>query len=94
VAGLGYADAGLARGESYFYMVTAVDAHGDESARSAAAAASIAGTQNQEDAGPGGGGGGGCFIGAALERAPGLLPPLAVMALLLCLLLLGRKRKE
>ncbi len=65
VAGLSYTDEGLAAGESFFYMVTAVDAHGDESVRSAAAAASIAGTQNQEDAGPGGGGGGGCFIGVA-----------------------------
>ncbi|MFO7709640.1 MAG: C25 family cysteine peptidase [Desulfobacterales bacterium] len=82
----GYTDAGLVVGETYYYVVTAVDQEADESVVSAAAALSIADS---------GGGGGGCFISTAgWGLAPGLLKPIGVMALLVCLVFISRRKRE
>jgi hypothetical protein len=97
-----YTDAGLVVGESYYYVVTAVDSSADESVRSAAAAVSIADSGGGGGGGAGGGGvvasgggggAGGCFISAA-GWTPELLKPLGVMAFLICLGWIGRRKRE
>ncbi len=63
-----YTDAGLVVGETYYYVVTAVDSSADESVRSAAAAVSIADSGAGGGGGEGGGGSGGGAAGAGAWR--------------------------
>lgn len=94
--------AGLIPGQGYYYAVTAVDADGDESVASAEvglwlAALDSGGGGNDGGGGGGGssgGGGGGCFIATSgWGAAADLLRPASVMALLICLVWISRKRK-
>jgi len=82
ITGLTHTDTGLSAapaGATYYYALSAVDGTGDESVKSAAAGLTIADS--------GGGGGLACFIAAtAFDRAPDLLLPAGVIALLGCLI--------
>jgi hypothetical protein len=93
ITGLTYTDTGLAalmEGETYYYALSAVDAASDESVKSAPAAVTISAAQSSSS----GGGGGGCFITTAgWELSPDLLRPLAVMALLISLGWIRRRRR-
>jgi hypothetical protein len=79
-------------GATYYYALSAVDSSGEESVKSAPASVSTS------DAGPsssgGGGGGGGCFIASAgWDLSPDLLRPLGAMALLICLVWIGWRKR-
>jgi hypothetical protein len=93
ITGLSYTDTGLSAtpaGATYYYALSAVDASSEESVKSAAAGLTIA-----DSGGGGGGGGGGCFIASTgWELSPDLLRPLGAMALLICLVWIGRRRRE
>jgi hypothetical protein len=93
ITGLTHTDTGLTTapsGATYYYALTAVDSASDEGVKSAAAAVSISAAQSSS-----GGGAGGCFIGSAgWDFSPDLLMPLGVMALLFCLVWIGRRRRE
>jgi hypothetical protein len=83
ITGLSFADTGLAGGGTYYYVVTAVDGNGLESARSQVVSATAgSGSSGGGDGGgsfPGGsgggggssGGGGGCFVATAADRVLG-----------------------
>ena len=93
ITGLTHTDTGLAAaaaGVTYYYALSAVDSSSDESVKSAPAAVTVSASSSSS----GGGGGGGCFIGSAgWDLSPDLLMPLAVMALLICLGWIGRRRR-
>jgi len=92
ITGLAHTDTGLAAligRETYYYALTAVDASSDESVKSAPAAVTVSASSSSS----GGGAGGGCFIvSAGRDLPPELIMPLAVMALLICLVWIGRRR--
>jgi hypothetical protein len=94
LAALSYTDAGLAwapAGAVYYYALSAVDVAGDESVKSAPASVTIpeAGGASSGAAGRGGG----CFIDSVGQGlAPGMLAAIAVMTLLACTILPGRRR--
>jgi hypothetical protein len=101
ITGLTHTDTGLSAapvGAIYYYVLCAVDGSGDESVKSAAVGLTIADSGGGGGGGgggvTGGGGGGGCFISVAgLDLSPDLLRPLGAMALLICLVWIGRKRR-
>jgi hypothetical protein len=75
-----------------------VDAENEESVKSAAAALTVT-APDAGDTGDGGtagaGGGGGCFVSAAgWKISQDLLAPLGVIALLICLIRIGRRGKR
>ena len=90
---LTYTDAGLSAapvGATCYYALSAVDSSSDESVKSAPAALTIAG----DGATSGHGNRNGCFISAVgLDLSPDLLKPFGVMALLLSLVWVSRKRR-
>jgi hypothetical protein len=90
ITGLTHTDTGLSAapaGATYYYALTAVDSSSDESVKSAAATVTISASTSTSS-----GGGGGCFISAtAFNLAPDLLLPAGVIALLGCLVWIGRK---
>jgi hypothetical protein len=93
ISGLTYTDmqsAALSEGETYYYVLSAVDAANDESVKSAPAAVTLGASGSS----PAGSGGGACFISSAgLDLSPDLLKPLAAMALLICLVWISRRRR-
>jgi len=84
IAALTHTDTGLATapaGATYYYALSAVDSSSDESVKAS-------------NSSSGGGGGAGCFIAvAAFDRAPDLLLPAGVIALLGCLVWIRRRRR-
>jgi hypothetical protein len=101
ITALSFIDAGLITapaGELYHYALGAVDAENEESVKSAAAALTVT-APDAGDTGDGGtagaGGGGGCFVSAAgWKISQDLLAPLGVIALLICLIRIGRRGKR
>ena len=92
---LTYTDAGLSAapvGATCYYALSAVDSSSDESVKSAAAALTI--VYSGDGATSGHGRWNGCFISAAgLDLSPDLLKPFGVMALLICLIWISRRRR-
>jgi fibronectin type 3 domain-containing protein len=60
-----YDDISVAAGTTYYYVLTSVDADGDESAQSQE---TNGGTQSANSEASGGGGGGGCFIDSVAKN--------------------------
>jgi hypothetical protein len=100
LAALSYTDAGISgapAGAVYYYALAAVDASGDESAKSAPAAVSVPAANESSNAG-GAGGGGGCMIAAAAdegsyERAGATAIAWAVTLLWIAVLRAGTKTR-
>ena len=94
ITGLTHTDTGLSAapaGAIYDYALSAVDSSGEESVKSTPASVSTSDAGSSSS----GGGGGGCFIASAgWDLSPDLLKPLGAMALLICLVLIGRRRRE
>jgi hypothetical protein len=95
ITGLTHTDTGLSAapaGTTYYYALSAVDSSSDESVKSAPAALTI--VDSGDGATSGHGRWYGCFVEtAALDRAPDLLMPAGVIALLCCLIWIRRRRR-
>jgi hypothetical protein len=86
--------AALSEGETYYYVLSAVDSSSDESVKSAPAAVALGPAQAPAPPADSGGSAG-CFISsAASELAVDLLKPFAILALLACLAWISRKKKR
>jgi hypothetical protein len=94
ITALGFTDAGLATGATYYYALSAVDSANDESVRSVPASVTLIPAASTPAGGAGSGGSGSCFISsAASELALDLIKPLAVLVLLVCLICIERKNR-
>jgi hypothetical protein len=106
ITALAFTDAGLINapaGAVYYYSLGAVDAENEESVKSAAATLTVTAPDAGDpgtgpdpgNPGTGGSAGGGCFVSTAgWKLSQDLLAPLGVIALLACLIRIGRRGKR